>query len=220
MEGPAFLRELEELRDERLRGLAGAGGDSLAGAGLTQVGDLTKLLQIALANEIGVSELAAAWVPITPEVDIKIALARQAGDEARHFQLVLGRLETLGFDLSRFTPPTANPLFEYLLSLPTSVERVAGGLFTLESIAYAVNERFMELCAHLGDQETVRIYRDCIQPDERAHRDLGRTLLAKHATGPESQARARDTVLKTIEIASGLRAKAAERIGTRCFPGC
>ncbi len=49
------------------------------------------MLQVALANEISVSELAAAWMPSTQEVDVKIALARQAGDEAGHFQLVADR---------------------------------------------------------------------------------------------------------------------------------
>ena len=50
------------------------------------------MLQVALANEISVSELAAAWMSNTPEVDVKIAFARQAGDEAGHFELVADRL--------------------------------------------------------------------------------------------------------------------------------
>lgn len=219
-----FVKELESLKDDRLRDLAesgrGALGDSRAPGGPEEGGDLVKLLQIALANEISVAELAAAWVPSTPEVDVRVALARQSGDEARHFQLVEGRLASLGFDIGRFAPPGPNPLFEYLRALPTSVERVAAGLFTLESIAYSVNENFMRLCAGRGDDETVRIYREHIQPDEQAHQRLGRTLLEKYATTDESQSAARRAVLKTLEIASALRAKAAERIGTCRFPGC
>ena len=60
------------------------------------------MLQVALANEISVSELAAAWMPSTPEIDVKLAFARQAGDEAGHFQLVAERLSALGFDVAGF----------------------------------------------------------------------------------------------------------------------
>ena len=88
--------------------------------------------------------------------------------------------------------PGDNPLFQYLKGLSTTVERIAAGLFTLESIAYAVNENFMTFCEQRGDAETVRIYREYIQPDERAHQQLGQRLLAKYATTPELQhARAR-----------------------------
>jgi hypothetical protein len=224
METDAFLLELDGLKDGRLRVLAGAGRAALAGAAAAGAGagatDPKILLKIALANEIGVSELAAAWMPSTPEIDIKIALARQAGDEARHFQLVEKRLADLGFDTGSFAPPASNPLFDYLRSLDTSAGRVAAGLFTLEAIAYEVNENFMTLCERRGDLETVRIYREHIQPDEREHQRLGRALLLRHATTPDRQAGAREAVIRTLEIAAGLRAKAAARVGTACFPGC
>ena len=236
MRSVEFLAALDELKAARLDTLAAigrasagstgardrlAGPTGLAGAPAgAEAGGPIGLLQIALASEIGVSELAALWMTSTPEVDIKIALARQAGDEARHFDLVADRLRGLGFDPEAFVPPASNPLFDYLKSLPTSIERVAAGLYTLESIAYEVNENFMRLCDERGDAETVRLYRDFIQPDEEAHQRLGAALLLKHATTPELQARARAAVLKTLEIASTLRARAAERIGTPRFPGC
>ncbi|MGH8430482.1 MAG: ferritin-like domain-containing protein, partial [Solimonas sp.] len=166
------------------------------------------------------SELAAAWMPNTPEVDVKIAFARQAGDEAGHFELVADRLAALDFDLAGFRPPGANPLFDYLRSLSTTVERVAAGLFTLESIAYAVNENFMAFCDRRGDAGTVRIYREFIQPDEQRHQQLGRRLLVKYATDSISQERARTVVGRVLEIATATRAQAAERIGSACFPGC
>src|SRR5438093_8800523 len=223
MPGADCLQELSDFMKTRLRAMTAAGAASLGSAAPESGragGEPIRLLQIALANEISVSELAAAWMPSTPEVDIKVALARQAGDEARHFQLVEERLRSLGFDVGSFTPPGPNPLFEYLKSLPTSVERVAAGLFTLESIAYNVNENFMRLCEQRGDQETVRIYRDFIQPDEMAHQRLGAALLREHATTAELRAKARQAVLKTMEIAAAQRATAAARIGTACFPGC
>ena len=97
---------------------------------------------------------------------------------------------------------------------------MAAGLYTLESIAYAVNENFMAFCSQLGDEETVRIYRAYIQPDEQRHHSLGRQLLAKYATGTASQAKAKEVVRKVLEIATATRAKAAARLGTACLPGC
>jgi uncharacterized ferritin-like protein (DUF455 family) len=216
----AFTAELEAFKAERLAPILGAGQLSLADAPPGDARQLLQLLQIALANEINVSELAAAWMPSTPEIDVKVAFARQAGDEAGHFMLVADRLVALGFDLASFTGAPSNPMFDYLRGLRTTTERLAAGLFTLESIAYGVNENFMALCAARGDTETVRIYREYIQPDERAHQQLGESLLAKYATTPELQGLARDTVGRLLEIAGSTRAAAATRLGTACIPGC
>lgn len=211
-----FVDELSAWKSERLAPIIGAGRVSLADGA---PGDATQLLQIALANEINVSELAAAWMPSTRELDVKLAFARQAGDEAGHFQLVADRLTALGFDVASFAP-TDNPLFQYLRGLSTTVARIAAGLFTLESIAYDVNENFMAFCAERGDDETVRIYREYIQPDEHAHQQLGQRLLARYAVTPELQHEARATVARLLELAGQTRATAAARLGTACFPGC
>ena len=130
MDPNAFVQELETFKAERLAPIVGAGRTSLADGA---PGDATKMLQVALANEIGVSELAATWMPSTTEIDVKLAFARQAGDEAGHFQLVAERLSVLGFDVAGFRAPGENPLFQYLKALSTTVERIAAGLVTLES---------------------------------------------------------------------------------------
>ena len=216
METTPFVQELEIFKAERLAPLLAAGQTALGG-GPT---DAKRMLEIALGNEINVSELAAAWTPSTPEIEVKIAFARQAGDEASHFQLVAARLAALGFDVAGFEQPAESPLFHYLKSLSSTVERVAAGLFTLESIAYGVNENFIAFCEARGDDETARIYRAYIQPDERAHQELGQKLLAKYADTPERQGAAREAVAKVSEIAASGRAQAAQRLGTACFPGC
>ena len=80
MYSQSFVKELEASNQARLSELAQVGA---ADGALPSV-DVQRLLQIALANEISVSELAAAWMPSTSEVDVKIALAQQVGDEAAH----------------------------------------------------------------------------------------------------------------------------------------
>lgn len=217
MDDSGWVVELEAFKAERLLPIIGAGRTSLADGAS---GESKPMLQVALANEIGVSELAAAWMPSTPEVDVKLAFARQSGDEAGHFQLVAERLTALGFDVGEFQMPAQSPLFEYLRGLSTTVERIAAGLFTLESLAYSVNENFMTFCQRRGDGETVRIYREYIQPDERAHELLGRRLLKKYADTPERERAAREAVGRVLDIAASARAKAAARLGSACFPGC
>ncbi len=213
----SFVEQLEAFKAERLAPIIAAGRMAIGDA---PTGDAKQLLQVALANEINVSELAAAWMPSTREVDVKLAFARQAGDEAGHFQLVADRLAALGIDLASYQQPAPNPLFQYLRGLQTTVERIAAGLVTLESLAYAVNENFMAFCERQGDTETVRIYREYIQPDERAHQQLGQQLIGKYATMPEQQALARDTVAKVLELAASTRAAAAAKLGAACLPGC
>ena len=216
MDSATFVRELEAFKAEKLAPIIAAGQTSLAEP---TTGDPKSMLQVALANEINVSELAAAWMPTTRELDVKLAFARQAGDEAGHFQLVAERLTALGFDVASFAPAD-NPLFQYLRGLTTTIERIAAGLVTLESIAYGVNQNFMALCERRGDAETVRIYREYIQPDEQRHQQLGQQLIGKYAATPEAQELARATVARLLEIAGATRATAAARLGTACFPGC
>src|SRR5271154_2122318 len=147
----AFVEQLELHKAAMLQPIVGAGRLSLTDA----TADAKGLLQVALANEINVSELAATWMPSTRELDVKLAFARQAGDEAGHFQLVSDRLTALGFDLASWKVPEVNPLFQYLTSLVSTCERVAAGLYALEAIAYAVNENFIAFCEQRGDAETV-----------------------------------------------------------------
>ena len=216
MDSQSFVKELEASNSVLLEKFQ---AEDL-GASDAAVVDVKQLLQIALANEISVSELAATWMPSTPEVDVKIALAQQTGDEANHFSLVEARLQALGISTAGFAPPAGNPLFDYLRSLEITVEKIAAGQFTLESIAYQVNERFMNYCMRVGEADTVKLYQNRIQPDELHHHRLGQRLLEKYAITPEAQERARNAAAKTLEIASQARLLTAQRLGTGCFPGC
>ena len=49
---------------------------------------------------------------------------------------------------------------------------------------------------------------------------LGRQLLARYANDSASQTKAKEVVARVLEIAAAARSKAAEKMGTACFPGC
>lgn len=184
--------------------------------------DLVKLLKIALKNEMESCELASAWLPNTVEVDVKLALARQAGDEASHYSLIEERLGELGADLTDFQPlkDGHNKLFQFLLTLNDTVERVAAGQFTLEAIALVKNEQFIKLCERLGDDKTADLYRKAIQVDEKRHHDVGRQILERYATTPESQEKASAAAQKTLLLAEELQGLAHKKLGVVCGPGC
>ena len=183
--------------------------------------DVLALLRIALKNELEASELAAHWMPSTPELDVKLGLARQVGDEAKHYRLLEARYRELGGDPG-YDPRAGGytPLFQYLAALPTSVERLAAGQFTREALAGRRNQMFIAYLEAVGDTETAKLYSDVIQPDEEYHHQLGRAMLLRYATAPALQEAARFACRKTLEIAEKLRAGAIARTGVYQIPGC
>ncbi len=187
-------------------------------------GELTvvNLLKVALKNEIEATEIAARWLVTTDDLEVKLALARQVGDEARHYRLVAERLRALGFDPRGFDPLARGygALFDYLATLRTTVERVAAGQFTREAIAIVKNRQFIAFCEAAGDRETAALYRDVIEPDERHHHELGRTLLLRLATTDEAQAAARRAAQRTLELAEELQRAALATAGIHHAPGC
>jgi hypothetical protein len=219
MDSETFVRDLDVRNQELLRRLA---PDATLKPEVE--GDLTvaNLLKVALKNEIEATETAARWLVTTAEIDVKLALARQVGDEARHYRLIADRLRDLGVDTSGFDPLARGygPLFQYLDGLGTTAERVAAGQFTREAIAVVKNRQFIEFCEGAGDEGTARLYRDVIEPDERHHHELGRRLLLRYATTPEAQEAARRAATRTLELAEELQGLALRRGGIHHAPGC
>ena len=219
MTADEFVRRLDEENQRLLSRLAP--DDALK----PEVeGDLTvlNLLKVALKNEIEATETAARWLVTTAEIEVKLALARQVGDEAKHYRLVAERLAELGFDARSFDPLAKGygPLFRYLDTLRTTAERVAAGQFTREAIAIVKNRQFIEFCEAAGDEATARLYREIIEPDERHHHELGRRLLLRYATTPETQEAASRASQRTLELAEELQALALKSAGIHHAPGC
>jgi uncharacterized ferritin-like protein (DUF455 family) len=184
--------------------------------------NVPNLLKVALRNEIEATEIAARWLVATDDVQVKLALARQVGDEARHYRLIADRLRALGVDAGTLDPLAGGfgPLFKYLDGLSTTVERVAAGQFTREAIAVVKNRQFIDFCERVGDRETAALYRDTIEPDERYHHELGRRLLLRLAVTPQAQAAAGAAARRTLELADELQRKALATAGIHHAPGC
>jgi 1,2-phenylacetyl-CoA epoxidase catalytic subunit len=212
---------VESLHAENQEALERLGALSRAG---TLAEDLTvsRLLRIALKNELEATEVAAIWLATTPELDVKLALARQVGDEAKHYRLISERLEEMDVDASQIDPREGgySKLFHYLSQLASTVQRVAAGHFTREGIALVRNESFIEFCLARGDKRTAALYKDVIQKDEWHHHETGRRLLERYALDEEQQAAARLAARKTIQLAEEIQEMARIKAGIGHAPGC
>jgi len=219
MTAEEFVKDLDERNQAVLRRL-----EPEATLRPEVSGDLNvlNLLKVALKNEIEATEIAARWLVTTDDVEVKMAFARQAGDEAKHYRMISERLRELGFAATTFDPLAKGygPLFNYLDTLKSTVERVAAGQFTREAIAVVKNRQFIEFCERAGDKVTATLYRDVIEPDERFHHQLGRTLLLSAATTVEAQELARQAAAKTLALAEELQAAALKTAGIHHAPGC
>ena len=207
--------------------------DGTLEAALARIGELAKappgpavtiadLLGVALRNEIEAAEEAAIWMAGEKDLELKLGLARQCGDEAKHFQLIAERLRELGVDPSKLDlfAKGPSPMFKYLRTLETPAERLAAGAFAREGLAVVRNRVFADWCDSQGDAETARLYREVIGPDEEHHHALGRKLLPRYTMIPEDQELARRAVARTLHLAEELQEMARLKQGISSAPGC
>ena len=218
MDTTEFLAELDASVASALGTIAEAANAAHPAA---EIG-VPELLLLALKKELEASDEAALWMTRETDVDVKLALARQCGDEAKHYRLIEARLRELGVPVTAQKPLEGgpSPMFNYLASLPSTVERVAAGQFTREALAKVHNEIFIEYCESQGDAATARLYREVIQPDEGHHHDTGRRLLARLATTEETQQLARSAAARTLQIAGELQEMVRLKKGIARAPGC
>jgi bacterioferritin (cytochrome b1) len=182
--------------------------------------DVVTLLRLALQSEMEASEIAALWMPTTPELDAKQVLAHQVGDEMKHYDLIARRLGELGEDLAGFDPLADgySALYQYLRPLRTTVERIAAGPFAGEAIAEVRNAQFIAFCRSVGDEGTARLYEEVIQPEEVHHHRIAADFLARHCTTPELQELAAAAARNTLAVADELRTLEEKRSGIRNVP--
>ena len=219
MTAEEFVAALDAENQARLRGLE---PDATLAPEVKGPLNVPNLLKVALRNEAEATVIAARWLATSDDIKLVLALARQAADEAKHYELIAKRLAVLGFDADGFDPLAGGfgPLSAYLQTLSTSVERAAAGQFTREAIAIVKNRQFIEFCERVGDKETAALYRDIIEPDERHHHELGRRTLLRLATTPEAQATAQRAARRTLELADELQRKALASAGIHHAPRC
>ena len=182
--------------------------------------EVVTLLKLALQSELEASDVAAFWLPTTPEIDAKTMLAEQCADEIRHYNLIAERLAELGEDVSEQGSVNEgySPLFQYLRGLRTTVERIAAGPFACEAVAEVRNQQFIDFCHSAGDAKTAKLYEDIVHPEEIHHHRRGREILEKYATTPEAQALIAAAVRNSLAIADELQSLTEKTTGLHAIP--
>jgi len=214
-----FVEDLEKYVNEKLSTLDLLKEPEIGPVDQSQI---VRRLKMALKNELEASEIAAVWIPTTPELEVKLGLARQVGDEAKHYRLIEEHLIKMGVDLSGFNPSAEGygPMFQLLSKFETTVERIGAAQFTRESLALKKNEQFIDFCEVAGDHATANLYRHHIQPDEQWHVHLGRTVLERFANTAQLQEQARKAVEAVLDLAVKIQDKQLKEMKVSHAPGC
>lgn len=217
MDAPSFVAGLVAEMRALFAGLGEHGALEAESQGRVEI---VTLLRLALRSELEAAELAGAWLPTTPELDVKMLFAGQCGDEMKHYRLISERLAELGAgpDEAGATDDAYSPLYRYLQGLRSTVERVAAGPFAREAIAEVRNEQFIAFCERSGDATTARLYREVIQPEEIHHHRAGRALLEKYCVDADSQRLAAEATRNTLAIADELSLLARRSTGSYPIP--
>jgi len=216
MDGPEFVAELVAEMQELFAGLGEQGALEAESQGRVEI---PTLLRLAQRSELEAAELAAAWLPTTPDLEVKMLFAAQCADEMKHYRLIGDRLAELGEAGIAFDPAEGyGPLYSYLLALASAVERVAAGPFAREAIAEVRNAQFIDFCERSGDAATARLYRDVIQPEEVHHHRRGREVLERLCADDTAQRLAATAVRSTLAIADELSNLARKSTGAHPIP--
>ncbi len=211
-----FCNELDRSLKSRIRELA----EQISGAGSpARVPPMAELLKAALKNEWETTLLSSLWVADEGDRTLRVALARLAGDEARHYTLIEKRLLEMGGSLPGPELDDRSPLFSFLLGQQASFDRIVAGPYTREALAVARNTVFLEHCRETGAVEIVDMYAE-IQADEEHHHQLGRRLLAERLRTPEDLERALSVMSATLQVVDDIQAMIVMQKGLCRIPGC
>jgi hypothetical protein len=190
----------EELAAETVRALARL-ADRFR-APLAVDASVADLLGAALREEVEAAEIAAIWMAGEPDLELKMGLARQAGDEERHYRAIAERIRALGGDPvaaeARSRGPSA--MFRHLKGLQSPAERLAAA-GVREGLSRVRNAAFAAACDARGDGETARLYREVIGPDEARHQEFAEAMLSRVALTAEDQERARRAAARVLQLA-------------------
>ncbi len=160
--------------------------------------------------ELQAVRFIGAWLAAgTDEDDALQGLTRQIGDEARHYRLFNRNLEGLGGTLQgwRPEPEWVAWVCEFYASGDDTLERVAAHNITGELGAFQAFESMMPRVP----ASTRRVI-EKVMPDEKFHIALGRSIVRRHATTADAQARVRARVWRAFELEQAGRAAYERRV--------
>ena len=216
----AYVSELEFKNQESFRGLISSRYlPALSSEGVT----VAEALRWESKMVVETIEIAALWLADTESLAMKLACAAYCGDRARHFRLLADRLAGLGLAPGSYDPRQGgySRLFGFLRSLQTSEERAAAGFVALAGMSATRLGALAAFCEDKGDEDTARAFvdaaddgsgqphlerlvRESILPDEERCVEAGRDTLVALVSADDTQARARRSSYRIVELLTEL----------------
>jgi hypothetical protein len=192
-----FVSELDAKNQLSIQRVVAALSEGLSKEGV----EVPDALRMALKGAIELAEVAALWVTDCDDLEMKLSLAEQCGDGARQCRRLSARLTALG--VLGYDPRAGgySKLFAFLRSLQTAEERASAGYVAGKAWSMARLTALGGFCRDKGDAESAALLAQEILDEERRYYDEGKRLLVAVATTEESQARARRSAYRTLELA-------------------
>jgi hypothetical protein len=157
----------------------------------------TEALKTRWFNEyIGTIVLARLVEKVT-NPKLKMMIARQVGDEAKHAMVCERRIRELGDKVEDYDPlPEQIKMYEILDQYDHPEEFLAAMQFTTEHEGVRRNEQALERF----DADTAKLFADAINPDEHFHVQIGWAGLRMLCTTAEAQERSRRACFRQREV--------------------
>ena len=168
--------------------------------------EIPDVMRLILKAAIEGAEVAALWMSDCDDLEMKLLLAEQCGEGAKHYRQISSRLAALGADVAGYDPRHGgySKVFAFLRSLQTPEERSSAGHVTAKALSMARLESMAAFCEGKGDGETASLLRDQLSADERRYYEEGKRILSISASTEESQARARRAAYRTLELSADM----------------
>jgi hypothetical protein len=191
-----FVSELEAKNQISIQRVIGALGVGLSKEGV----EVADTLRMALKGAIELAEVAALWITDCDDLEMKLSLAEQCGDGARQCRRLSARLAAVG--VAGYDPRDGgySKLFAFLRSLQTPEERSSAGYVTGKALSMARLAALSAFCKDQGDAESAHLLVEIVE-EERRYYEEGKRMLVGVTGTEESQARARRSAYRTLELA-------------------
>src|SRR6185369_2398216 len=133
-------------------------------AGIAKEGfEVPDVMRLCLKASIEQAEVAALWLADCDDLEMKLLLAEQCGDGAKHYRLIAARLAALSA-AGGYDPRDGgySKVFAFQRSLQTPEERLSAGHLTLKALSLARLATLAQLCDEKGDTDSAHLLRDSL----------------------------------------------------------
>ena len=150
------------------------------------------------SNELRAAEIFGRWLRGFDDLDVKLHFMDAVGEEARHSRLLAERIRELGGDPLDYEPVSGQiAMFNAFDALEDTIERVAAFSLAGEGVADYLIERAI---GSPNVPDWLKAPYRAIHEEEKEHGGFPMGAIARLATTPEAQRRARRAVAMSLVL--------------------